>query len=214
MSNRLEVHQDDVVTTIDEPEPPRLSLLSTQLLLHDRYTGEHSQRVTEYSVRVAQTLGLDAGGVELVRRAALLHDVGKLRIPAELLRSHDMLNERQRRIMRLHPDLGGELLARTPGLEDLSHIVRHHHERWDGLGYPQGLAGSDIPLESRIIFVADAFDAMTSQRPYGRLRWVGGALAELSRCARTQFDPLVVTAMYAAYGGEETDLLEVFAGRI
>jgi diguanylate cyclase (GGDEF)-like protein/putative nucleotidyltransferase with HDIG domain len=157
----------------------------------DAYTGHHSHVVAELSARIAELLGLDAEEVELVRLAGSLHDLGKLAIPSEILRKPDELNESELLILRRHPQIGYRIL-RSLGVEPVSTWVLHHHERWDGRGYPHGLGGEDIPLGSRILFVADAYDAMTSDRVYQEHIAHEEAIAELERCAGSQFDPQVV----------------------
>ncbi len=158
---------------------------------HDVYTGRHSYVVAQLSARVAGLLGLDAEEVELVRLAGSLHDLGKLAIPEEILRKPGTLNESELIVLRRHPQIGFRIL-RSLGVEPVSTWVLHHHERWDGRGYPHGLGGEEIPLGSRILFVADAYDAMTSDRIYQEHVTHEDAVAELERCAGTQFDPQVV----------------------
>jgi diguanylate cyclase (GGDEF)-like protein len=160
----------------------------------DAYTGSHSQRVGEYSARIARRLGADDPAVELTRLAGNLHDLGKLAIPEELLRKPEELNEAERLILERHPQIGYRMLE-SLGVQPVAEWVLHHHERWDGAGYPNRLAGDQIPLGARIIFVADAYDAMTSDRAYSQAMSQREALAELERCAGTQFDPAVVRAL-------------------
>jgi diguanylate cyclase (GGDEF)-like protein/putative nucleotidyltransferase with HDIG domain len=157
----------------------------------DAYTGRHSYVVAELAARVANLLGLDAEEVELVRLAGSLHDLGKLAIPEEILRKPGPLSDAELLVLRRHPQIGFRML-RSLGVEPVSTWVLHHHERWDGRGYPHGLGGEDIPLGSRILFVADAYDAMTSDRVYRSHLDHDTAVAELERCAGTQFDPQVV----------------------
>jgi HD-GYP domain-containing protein (c-di-GMP phosphodiesterase class II) len=163
----------------------------------DVFTGRHSQRVGDYAARIARRLGADEPTVELTRLAGSLHDLGKLAIPEELLHKPSGLSDGERLVLERHPQIGHRMLE-SLGVEPVSEWVLHHHERWDGAGYPSGLAGEDIPLGARIIFVADAFDAMTSQqdptRAHREPRTAEEALAELERCAGTQFDPAVVEA--------------------
>ncbi len=160
----------------------------------DAYTGSHSQRVGEYSARIARRLGADDAAVELTRLAGNLHDLGKLAIPEELLRKPDELSDAERLILERHPQIGYRMLE-SLGVQPVAEWVLHHHERWDGAGYPNRLAGDQIPLGARIIFVADAYDAMTSDRAYSQAMSQREALAELERCAGTQFDPAVVRAL-------------------
>jgi len=162
----------------------------------DAYTGSHSQRVGDYSARIARRLGADDPAVELTRLAGNLHDLGKLAIPEEVLRKPDELSEAERLILERHPQIGFRMLE-SLGVQPVAEWVLHHHERWDGAGYPNRLAGDQIPLGARIIFVADAYDAMTSDRAYRPAISPRAALAELERCAGTQFDPTVVKALAA-----------------
>jgi diguanylate cyclase (GGDEF)-like protein/putative nucleotidyltransferase with HDIG domain len=160
----------------------------------DAYTGEHSERVAALAARIARRLDLGDGDVELVRLAASLHDVGKLAIPEEILRKPSDLNETEKLVLQRHPQIGHRMLENL-GAEPIADWVLHHHERWDGSGYPDRLRGEEIPFGSRIIFVADAYDAMTSERVYRDALSPEEALDELSRCSGTQFDPAVVGAV-------------------
>ena len=165
----------------------------------DAYTGRHSERVADLSARIAARIGADAEQVELTRLAASLHDLGKLAIPEEILRKPGPLDDAERLVLERHPQIGYRMLE-SLGVDPLADLVLHHHERWDGTGYPERLAGDAIPLGARIIFVADAFDAMTSDRVYRPRRSDEEALAELDRCAGTQFDPALVDALAAELG--------------
>jgi len=159
----------------------------------DTYTGSHSTRVAELGAWIAQQLGLDQEQVELSRLAGSLHDLGKLAIPEELLRKPGPLTPPERLVLERHPQIGHRMLE-SLGVDPVADWVLHHHERWDGSGYPDRLRGEEIPLGARIIFVADAYDAMTSDRAYrGRLT-PRAAVEELERCAGTQFDPSIVAA--------------------
>jgi diguanylate cyclase (GGDEF)-like protein/putative nucleotidyltransferase with HDIG domain len=160
----------------------------------DVYTGSHSQRVAELAARTARRLGLPDEEVELTRLAASLHDLGKLAIPEEILRKPGPLTEPERMVLERHPQIGFRMLE-SLGVDPVAEWVLHHHERWDGSGYPDGLPGDRIPLGARIIFVADAYDAMTSERVYRRRVLPDQAVAELRRCAGSQFDPEIVDAL-------------------
>ena len=157
------------------------------------YTGSHSQRVAELAARVARHMDLPEDQIELTRLAASLHDLGKLAIPEELLRKPGPLTEPERMILERHPKIGFRMLE-SLGVDTVADWVLHHHERWDGSGYPDGLPGDQIPLGARIIFVADAYDAMTSECVYRRRVSPQEAVEELERCAGTQFDPAIVSA--------------------
>jgi diguanylate cyclase (GGDEF)-like protein len=160
----------------------------------DVYTGFHSQRVAQLAVRMATRLGLDREQIELTRLAASLHDLGKLALPEELLRKPGPLTDPERLVLERHPQIGYRMLD-SLGVDPVADWVLHHHERWDGDGYPDRLEGDEIPLGARIIFVADAYDAMTSDRLYRVRLSAAAALAELRACAGSQFDPAVVAAL-------------------
>ena len=160
----------------------------------DVYTGFHSQRVAQLAVRIATRLGLDREQIELTRLAASLHDLGKLALPEELLRKPGPLTDPERLVLERHPQIGYRMLD-SLGVDPVADWVLHHHERWDGAGYPDQLEGAEIPLGARIIFVADAYDAMTSDRLYRSRLSAAAALTELRACAGTQFDPAVVAAL-------------------
>jgi diguanylate cyclase (GGDEF)-like protein/putative nucleotidyltransferase with HDIG domain len=160
----------------------------------DVYTGSHSQRVADLAARTARRLGLPEEEVELTRLAASLHDLGKLAIPEEILRKPGPLTDPERMVLERHPQIGFRMLE-SLGVDPVADWVLHHHERWDGSGYPDGLPGDAIPLGARIIFVADAYDAMTSERVYRRRVAPEQAIAELRRCAGSQFDPGIVNAL-------------------
>jgi len=165
----------------------------------DTYTGSHSDRVSDLSARIAERMGLSADDVELARLAGSLHDLGKLAIPEEILRKPANLSGAERMVVERHPQIGYRMLE-SLGVEPIADWVLHHHERWDGTGYPNRIAGEGIPLGARIIFVADAFDAMTSDRTYREPMAREDAIAEVERCAGTQFDPGVVQAFLAEVG--------------
>jgi diguanylate cyclase (GGDEF)-like protein len=159
----------------------------------DGFAGSHSDRVGELAARIARRLGVEDAQIELTRVAASLHDLGKLAIPEEILRKPGTLNESERLVVQRHPQIGHRMLE-SLGVEPIADWVLHHHERWDGDGYPDRLRGEEIPLGARIIFVADAYDAMTSERVYDRSLSPSEALEELERCSGSQFDPAIVDA--------------------
>ncbi|MER6069876.1 HD-GYP domain-containing protein [Streptomyces sp. NPDC001817] len=168
--------------------------------IKDGYTRGHSERVGQASVMIARELGMDDDRVEVLRFAGILHDVGKLGVPTRLLRKDGPLTAEERRIIELHPEYGHEMVRGISFLGEARAAILHHHERLDGSGYPYGLVGAQIPECARIVAVADAFDAMTSTRSYRRARPVEAAVAELERCAGTQFDPRMVVALARALG--------------
>ena len=172
----------------------------------DAYTGGHSERVCELAARIASRLELDTEQTELIRLATSLHDLGKLAIPEEILRKPGILTDAERLVLERHPRIGFQMLE-SLGVDPVADWVLHHHERWDGTGYPDRLCGDEIPLGSRIIFVADAYDAMTSDRVYRSRLTDEDAMAELVRCAGTQFDPSIVAAFVQEFGGATIDAL-------
>ena len=167
----------------------------------------HSRSVASLAGRVCRRLGVDDHQTSVIERAALLHDVGKLAIPRSILDKPGALNEREWTLMRRHPVLGEALLRATSPDPEVELLVRHHHERWDGMGYPDRLVGDEIPLGSRIIAACDAFDAMTSARPYRARRAIAGALAEVAVMAGSQFDPEVATTLVVAMTEEPACLM-------
>ncbi|MEV5931811.1 HD-GYP domain-containing protein [Streptomyces sp. NPDC093250] len=168
--------------------------------IKDGYTRGHSERVGRASMMIARELGLDDERVEVLRFAGILHDVGKLGVPTRLLTKNGPLTPEERRVIELHPEYGHEMVRGISFLGEARAAVLHHHERLDGSGYPYGLAGGQIPEPARVVAVADAFDAMTSNRSYSRARPVPAALEELRRCAGTHFDPRMVGALARAIG--------------
>jgi putative nucleotidyltransferase with HDIG domain len=172
--------------------------LAAALDARDPYTAGHSERVSVLSVAIGRTLGLPPGALEVLRLGALLHDIGKIGVPDEILRKPAALTDAEYDAIKQHPVLGARILRNVPFLSPHLPIVELHHERPDGRGYPFGLAGEDIPVAARIVHVADAYDAMTSARAYRRARPSGEALRELWRCAGTEFHAEIVGALAAA----------------
>ena len=155
----------------------------------------HALVVADLARWIAVELGCDEDEVARIGIAARLHDIGKIAIPDAILEKPGPLTETERSVMQRHPVLGAEVLASMPALQAIAPLARSHHERWDGTGYPDGLSAEKIPLGARIIAVADAFDAMVSDRPYSHAMTPDAALAELKACACSQFDERVVQAI-------------------
>ena len=174
----------------------RLHAVVTAIDADGLHNHDHSDNVARYAVGIGRTLGLAPERVVKLQRAAFLHDVGKAEVPSRILAKRGPLTDEETERMQAHPVAGANRLA-AAGLHEESRWVRAHHERADGRGYPDGLAGDEIPLEARIILVADSFEAMTSDRPYRRGMPVVDALEELRHCAGVQFDPEVVHAFAA-----------------
>ena len=191
----------DAPTAADTHRRDAVSALTVALLERDRYTGEHSESVVELTGRVARGLGLDETEVAQVQAAALLHDIGKVAIPDEILNNPGSLSDEQWALMRDHTIIGERILRAIPGLGGVARIVRHEHERWDGTGYPDGLAGEEIPIGSRIILACDAYHAMTSDRPYRAAMRHAEAVAELTANVGKQFDAAVIEQLVGALYG-------------
>ncbi len=166
--------------------------LSSALDARDRYTGEHVEEVTELVEMTGRALGLTDPELEALRYAALFHDIGKIGVPDAILNKPGPLTAKEWTVMRRHPVIGEQILAPLEFMAPALPIVRHEHERWDGRGYPDGLAADGIPLGARIILVCDAFHAMVSDRPYRPALPSGEAIARLRAGAGSQFDPHVV----------------------
>jgi len=179
--------------------PPLSDALGTTLRIFAQvidakhgYTAGHSERVSRYCVQLAKAMGLPHDEITKIRFAAYLHDAGKVAVPRATLDKPERLDAQEWEMVRAHPILTMEILNSVTDLRELSEIAGHHHERYDGTGYPDGLKGEEIPLLARIMAVADAFDAMTSLRPYQNTRTIQSALGALREGAGTQFDPKVV----------------------
>jgi hypothetical protein len=168
--------------------------------LRDPYTGGHSRRVSTLVADTLRTMGIHGPEAELVVAASRVHDIGKIGIPDSILNKPDRLTPEEEALMQTHPDRGADLLARHINFKRGVDIVRHHHERWDGKGYPHGLRGTDIPFGARVIAVADSFDAMTSDRPYRRAIPPATALSILREGRGTQWDPIIVDAFLRTMG--------------
>ena len=183
-----------------------LTALSRAIEARDPHSSGHAARVLVMAEVVAARLGWDEAETEVLRMAAALHDIGKLAVSEKILRKPGPLDEAELEEMRRHPEEGARMVALVKALAPAVAGVLYHHERWDGDGYPVGLEGDAIPGEARVLAVVDAFDAMTTERAYRRAWSVQRALAELERCAGSQFDPEIVAVFVAAWrDGSLTD---------
>jgi cyclic di-GMP phosphodiesterase len=171
-----------------------LEALGDALDLKDSETEGHSKRVTAYTIALARAMGIGPAQIKLIARGAFLHDIGKMAIPDEILRKPGKLTQEQQEIMREHCSRGYHILRKIPFLAEAAEIVFSHQEHFDGSGYPNGISGNQIPIGARIFAVADALDAITSDRPYRKARSFGAAREEILRCSGSQFDPAVVEA--------------------
>ena len=183
-----------------------IEALIAALDARDEYTCNHSKEVVELSAHIAETIGLGKGQLAEVRQVALLHDLGKIGIPDAVLRKPGRLSPEEWECMQQHPVIGERIVASIGSLAHLAPAVRAEHERWDGGGYPDGLSGDDIPLASRIVFAADAYHAMTSDRPYRAAMTKTDALEELEKNAGSQFDPVVVRHLIAQLTDDRSEV--------
>lgn len=177
--------------------------LSSAIDAKDPYTYGHSERVTQYSLEIARRLGLNSQAQEEIQLAALLHDIGKIGIPDEVLHKPDKLSDDEFATIKTHPFQGSKIMEHVKQLSDIIPGMKHHHERFAGGGYPDGLKGEEVPLAGRIISVADAFDAMTSNRAYRQGMSTQKALLKIKEASGTQFDPKIVDVFIESQGGLE-----------
>jgi HD-GYP domain-containing protein (c-di-GMP phosphodiesterase class II) len=176
-----------------------LPRLASALAVRDPATAAHSARVTFLAARLAAWLGWDERRLVELRIGAPLHDIGKVAVSTEILRKRGPLDARELAEIRTHPTQGAKLVGASGTTRPALPYVLYHHERWDGCGYPTGRAGTDIPEGARLLSVTDAYDAMTSMRPYRRALPESRALGEIERCAGTQFDPDLARAFLSAW---------------
>lgn len=186
------IQNSDLFENLQRAYFDTLSALTQAIDAKDSYTRGHSERVTKYSVELAIALGLEKKAIEDIRLAGMLHDIGKIGIPETILNKPGRLTDDEFNVIKSHPELGVRILARVEFLEPIIPLIRHHHERFDGRGYPDGIDTHNIPHGARLIAIGDTYDAMTSDRPYRKAMDMETALAELIRCRGTQFDPDLV----------------------
>jgi HD-GYP domain-containing protein (c-di-GMP phosphodiesterase class II) len=180
--------------------------LSNAVEARDAYTGKHAERVAAYGLAIANAVGIELAEEPQIEFGFLLHDVGKVAVPDAILFKPAPLSEDEFRLMSRHPVIGWEILRDIDFLGQAKDVVRYHHERWDGTGYPDALAGKDIPLAARVFAVADTLDALTTDRPYRKARGLAEARADIVENSGAQFDPDVVAA-YQGVPDEEFERL-------
>ncbi|HEX8074121.1 MAG TPA: HD domain-containing phosphohydrolase [Thermoleophilaceae bacterium] len=184
----------------DDLMQAHVGALAAAMDMRDRRTAQHSEDVVRLAVSVGRLMGLAGASLLELEYGARLHDVGKIRVPDAVLHKPGALDSDEYEVICCHAGWGAETLSSIPGLEAVAAIVRYHHERWDGAGYPDGLSGARIPLASRIICACDSYAAMTADRPYRAAMLTGDALDEVRAGSGTQFDPAVVDALLEAVG--------------
>ncbi len=183
--------------------------LVAALEANDPYTGGHSERVAAYVLQLSECLGLPKEMAEKVEMAAFLHDIGKIGIPNEVLNKPSCFTEKEADMMHRHPAIGYDILSKISGMEEIARIVRHHHEKFDGTGYPDGKAGKEIPFESRMLCVADVFDALTTDRPYRKRLGIEKARQMILSLSGTLLDPEIVDVFQrCGVGGSEGEFAE------
>jgi putative nucleotidyltransferase with HDIG domain len=190
---------------LEESSLEAIESLNATVEAKDPYTAGHSLRVERIALSIGQELGLSVKDLDALRFGALFHDIGKIAIPDILLTKPGRLTEDEYELMKRHSAEGARIVAKFGRLRDSVAIIRHHHERWDGRGYPEGLAGDDIPVAAAIAGLADAWDAMTIERPYQRALSPGEALEEVRACRGAQFVPAIVDAFFEAAGKRPAD---------
>lgn len=193
--SRLERSQELMLMQLKQAYQASLILLANAIELRDQATRDHVGRVMDYATAIGRKIGLNNSQLEALQYGSILHDIGKIDIPESILKKPASLSDREWDEMKRHPLIGAELIENIPFLVQAIPVIRHHHERWDGLGYPDGLAGEEIPIEARIVAVADALDAMTTVRIYHGARTPEQAHEEILRCSGNRYDPQVVEAL-------------------
>lgn len=178
----------------------------------DLYTGQHSQRVTSIALLIGQSMGLDSSSLNSLRLATYLHDIGKIGIKDDVLLKAGRLTDKEYKVIQQHPLIGDNIVSPLNLSWEERAIVAHHHERWDGSGYPYGLKGEDIPLLARVVAVADTYDAITSNRPYRPAGSLQTAITEITNCAGSQFDPNIVNYFVQAINSLQPEKVEVNNG--
>ncbi len=193
------IYRVKMTSRLLETQSETVMALSKTIQAKDDPTGSHSARMTSLAVRTAAALGCSQEEIQTIHRAGLLHDIGKISIPDEILHRPGPLTEEEWALIRRHPDVGAEIVLMVSNLAEVAELVRTHHERFDGRGYPRGLKGEDIPLGGRILALTDAYTTMTDGRTYRGAISHAEALAEIKRCASSHFDPKVVDAFLSLF---------------
>lgn len=178
--------------TFQKHDPELAETLAKTLGLRDPKLPVHSLRVSNFAAKLARRLGLPEEQVDIIRRGSLLHDIGKLGVPQDILSKPGLLTDHENELIQTHPSLGATLLIECPEYQALIPIVLHHHEYYNGRGYPDRIAGDQIELEARIVSVAEAVDVMLSDSPYRHSLSIPEVIVELRNCSKVQFDPRVV----------------------
>jgi putative nucleotidyltransferase with HDIG domain len=207
---RRSVRSNELLVTTRELEQSLLDTIETlnaAVEARDPYTAGHSQRVRRVALAVGRSMSLSVDRLGALGTAALFHDIGKIGMPDAILTKTDVLTRDEQALMREHVTRGAEIVSKFPQFRGSIPAIRHHHERWDGLGYPDGLAGNDIPVEAAIIGLADAWDAMTTDRPYAAAQTLNEAMLQIRAGRDKQFNPAVVDAFWEVARRRPADVL-------
>jgi putative nucleotidyltransferase with HDIG domain len=199
-----------LVETIEQLERGLLDTIETlnaAVEARDPYTAGHSRRVRRVALAVGTALGFSQDRLEMLGTAALFHDIGKIGMPDSILTKHEPLTRNEQALMREHPTRGAEIVAKFSPFQAAVPAIRHHHERWDGRGYPDRLAGEDVPLEAAIIGLAETWDAMTTNRPYATALSLSEAMAGIRAARETQLSPVIVDAFWEVASRRPGDVL-------
>lgn len=199
VNSRLHRSQQLRVVQLQQAYETSLTVLANAIEVRDQYTRGHVERVMAYAFAIAENLDTESLDADQLRFGAMLHDIGKIHIRENTLAKRESLSEDERQEIVKHPSTGAEMIKDIPYLAQAVPVIRGHHERWDGLGYPLGLKGEQIPLAARIVAIADCFDAMTTARPYNQARSLEEAYMEILNNAGTLYDPGVVEAFRKAW---------------
>lgn len=206
-------HLNQALDNLRETNVAIFMALADAVETRDPYTRRHAMGAAELATRVARRMGLPEDQVEIVRLAAILHDIGKIGIPDRILHKEGPLTSEERQVVQTHPEMGAHLIAGIPFLREVATVIRHHHERHDGTGYPSRLPSEAIPLGARIVALVDAYSAMTTDRPYRSAMAHAAAVREIQRHAGKQFSPAVVAAFVAEFPANESDSWADGAGK-
>jgi HD-GYP domain-containing protein (c-di-GMP phosphodiesterase class II) len=207
--SRISRNQQVLLAQLSQAYQSSLIMLANAIELRDEYTRGHVERVMEFAMAIGRQLDLTPASSGALKFGSILHDIGKIHVREEILRKVDPLNEDEWIEIKQHPIVGAELIKNVPYLAQAVPVVRYHHERWDGTGYPEALVKGAILLEARIVAVADSLDAMTTARIYRRARSAQVAYKEIVRLSGIWYDPVVVMAFQAAWGEIKQRLLPV-----
>ena len=188
----IAIHRSKLFQDLEDMFYGTIRALVATIEAKDRYTHGHSERVTEFSMAIAESMGLGTEELDNIRLGSILHDIGKIAVPDRVLNKPSRLSEAEFLLIKNHPVHGAEIIKHISNIDPVISVVLHHHEKWNGTGYPDGLAGEDIPIQARVVAVADAFDAMTSSRPYRSNFSIEQVIREFERCADDHFDGRIV----------------------